>query len=585
MKKPITYFPAIAAITIIAGAMAYWVILNNHQKSLQNDEEILKRARTNYNAVINGIDRTAQLFYEQVVNEPEVLQILRKAESAYGKERNTYRQKLYELLLPHYKRIKSMGFRQLHFHLPDGTSFLRFHRPSKYGDNLKPFRYSVVRTNKELEPTSGFEEGRVINGYRFVFPVIDAGNHLGSVEVSTSFLRINEALEELEESHVNLLIKQSVVEGKLFEDEKVNYKKFSLQEKYVWDKETIEDSSAKSDYDFLNKLTAQQPERVRNALNNNFPGLINISLDDQNYALIFYPIPNVQGAHVASMLMAYPNSYAIQLRHELKIRLAILIFLYLLIIFTFTIIIRRDRRILKTTVQLKKSQTDLAEADEVKSKLFEIITHDMRNHFSAVSGFSDLINRKFYGKDPKMDKLLDGLKDSIHLTSSLMNNLFVWSRIQIGKIDYKPEMFEATKWTQNLIEKFNSILDRKHVQLINNTKGPVYFYADIDMMAYIVNNIVHNAIKYSKKGTNIYFKISDTTSESVILIQDQGKGMSAQEIDRIMSKESWSGSKEGTEIGLGLLITRRLIDYHNGTINIDSERGVGTTVTVKIPKK
>jgi len=585
MNKPITYFPAIAAVTIIAGAMAYWVIVNNNQKSAQNDKELLKRARTNYKSVINGINKSADLFYRQVVNQPEVLQIMEKAASVYGDDRDAYRGQLYQKLLRHYEDLKEIGFRQLHFHLPNGTSFLRFHRPSKFGDNLKPFRYSVKRTNETLEPTSGFEEGRIFNGYRFVYPLLKGEKHIGSVEVSSSFLQVSQDLKNLEKSYSNVILKKSVTESKLFDDERKNYKVFDLQQSYVWDRNIIETTDGKVDFEFLRNLIAQAPDQALKAINKNFASLTNIKLEDQNFAFIVLPVPNIQGTHVASLLIAYSNCYATQLKEELKVRLAILIFLYLLIMFAFIVIIRRDRRILKTTRKLQKSQLDLAEADEVKAKLFEIITHDMRNHFSAVNGFSDLLNRKFYGNQPQMDKLLNGLKDSIHLTNSLMNNLFVWSRIQIGKIDYKPELFEATKWAGKLIDNYATIMERKQVKLVNETRGPVYIYGDKDMIAYIINNILHNAIKYSGKGSEIKVIITDDTKKSVIVVQDQGKGMTQQKVEQIMSKENWSGSKEGNDIGLGLLITRRLINYHEGAINIESEAGVGTTVTVTIPKK
>ncbi|WP_462282001.1 sensor histidine kinase, partial [Salinivirga cyanobacteriivorans] len=134
-------------------------------------------------------------------------------------------------------------------------------------------------------------------------------------------------------------------------------------------------------------------------------------------------------------------------------------------------------------------------------------------------------------------------------------------------------------------DNYATIMERKQVALVNEIHGPVYIYGDKDMIAYIINNILHNAIKYSGKGSEIKVIITDDTKKSVIVVQDQGKGMTQQKVEQIMSKENWSGSKEGNDIGLGLLITRRLINYHEGAINIESEAGVGTTVTVTIPKK
>lgn len=585
MNKPIKYFPAIFVVTLIAGAAVFWVIRNNQQKAEQQERELLKRSRTNYEAVIEGIKSSAEMFYSHVVLDDRVFEIMDNAEKTLGEDRNKLRKELYQLLLNDYQKIVKNGFRQLHFHLPDGISFLRFHRPSKYGDNLKPYRYSVARTNQTLKPTFGFEEGRVHNGYRFVYPLVNDGEHVGSVEVSVSYLAIIKALYEIEQSKTGFLLDADVVEDKLFADEKQNYVSSELIDGYVWDKAIIEDSIGKYNYDILKKLISVKPDQFIESLKNNFVTLNNIELEDKNYALVVYPVPNIQGAQVGNVLMAYPNNYVLTLKGELTIRLGIVLALYLFLLFAFIAIIRRDRRLLSTSIKLKKSQANLAETDEVKAKLFEIITHDMRNHFSAVNGFADLLERKFAGKDPQLDKLLNGLNDSIHLTNSLMGNLFVWSRIQIGKVEFKPEMFEASKWFHKEIDRFGSIIARKGLTVTDKTKGPVYIYGDIDMMAYIVNNVVHNAIKYSERGGAIEVKLTDNTKKTSIEVKDQGKGMSAFEIDTILKKENWTGSRTRQDIGLGLLVTRKLIDYHKGEFTIESETDIGTKVIITLPKK
>ncbi|MFO7863204.1 MAG: ATP-binding protein, partial [Salinivirgaceae bacterium] len=108
--------------------------------------------------------------------------------------------------------------------------------------------------------------------------------------------------------------------------------------------------------------------------------------------------------------------------------------------------------------------------------------------------------------------------------------------------------------------------------------------ADKDMLVYIGRNTIHNAIKFSTKGETITTQITDNTKETIFQIMDRGKGMSETEINRVLSKDNWTGSRLNKDIGLGLFITRQLIEYHNGTFEIESDLGIGTTVTIRFPK-
>ena len=113
--------------------------------------------------------------------------ILKQLRDATPKELIQIRQELHKHLLVAYKSLKVMNFRQLHFHLKDNSSFLRMHKPLKFSDDLTDVRYGVKFVNKSLKSVDGFEEGRVINGFRFIYPLIDKEkNHLGSVEISVS---------------------------------------------------------------------------------------------------------------------------------------------------------------------------------------------------------------------------------------------------------------------------------------------------------------------------------------------------------------------------------------------------------------
>ena len=153
--------------------------------------------RIAYEVITDAYLRSSEIVFDQMMDSPEVLALLHKASSTNEVIQTEARKALFNMLTPTYERLKKHNIRQFHFHLPDSTSFLRFHRPQKFGDNLSSVRASVVKANKELIPVFGFEEGRIYNGFRYVFPVIDQGIHLGSVEVSINFEAFSAELERL----------------------------------------------------------------------------------------------------------------------------------------------------------------------------------------------------------------------------------------------------------------------------------------------------------------------------------------------------------------------------------------------------
>ena len=106
------------------------------------------------------------------IDKDSIKSLLKKAYDAKNpKIKNKIRHDLYKQLLPLYLKLKAINVRQLHFQEKNNYSFLRMHRPGKYGDDLTNIRESVRLVNKHQKSVAGFEEGRIFNGYRYVYPL------------------------------------------------------------------------------------------------------------------------------------------------------------------------------------------------------------------------------------------------------------------------------------------------------------------------------------------------------------------------------------------------------------------------------
>ncbi|MDC7232882.1 MAG: diguanylate cyclase [Spirochaetales bacterium] len=201
-------------------------IYDSHIEKLQDD----------YLIMTGGYTSIANLIFRSSIQTDDVLNILDKLDRATEESvKDAYRQELNAELDDVYAVMKSYGFRQLHFHDSRNISIYRFHKPEKYGDDLTGIRYSVEYVNTNREMISGFEEGRIFNGYRNVYPLERNRRHIGSVELSISMAAITQQIESKFKQESQFILLKSVVDKKVFDSEQANYTAWSVDDSYVLD--------------------------------------------------------------------------------------------------------------------------------------------------------------------------------------------------------------------------------------------------------------------------------------------------------------------------------------------------------------
>ncbi len=199
---------------IILVLIAYVIIhANNKRVSHEFLSKTTESIALEYRFIYKKYKDMADLIFKTDVNKPEIIALFK----------NRQRTKLYDILLADYKELETFSVRQLHFHLPNNDSFLRMHRPLKFGDNLSKARLTIKYVNENLKSIDGFEEGKIFNGFRFVYPLFNEKKHIGSVEVSFSALAFIKDIVNYYDVKSNFHIAKSVVDKKVFKDEHSNY--------------------------------------------------------------------------------------------------------------------------------------------------------------------------------------------------------------------------------------------------------------------------------------------------------------------------------------------------------------------------
>jgi hypothetical protein len=168
------FHPAFIAVGLFLFLLLI-TVLPLYRDALKQERLYLKQTtlalKTLFRATNRDLSHIALLIYDLRIDKPEIVEILAEASATTDPHRvKVLRQRLYEKLADIYQYLQGFHIRQLHFHLPGPISFLRFHKPEKYGDALDGVRTSLDRVQKSNQSIHCFEEGRVFNGFRHVFP-------------------------------------------------------------------------------------------------------------------------------------------------------------------------------------------------------------------------------------------------------------------------------------------------------------------------------------------------------------------------------------------------------------------------------
>ncbi|MTJ55053.1 response regulator [Anabaena sp. UHCC 0253] len=242
---------------------------------------------------------------------------------------------------------------------------------------------------------------------------------------------------------------------------------------------------------------------------------------------------------------------------------------------------RRQRESLEKA--LKKEQ----ELNHLKSLFISTVSHEFRNPLSVIQTAVELI--EIHGNnltDDKRTKYLTRIYGAVESMEKLMKDVLFMGKSEAGKLIYNPESVNLEKFCQELVEEFELIEDSGHEIIFNCHSQNTNTVMDERLLHHLFRNLLSNAIKYSPINGKIRFElICDYVNELAIFeIQDQGIGIPESDQNKIFDSFYRASNVESIQgNGLGLVIVKRCVDAHQGTINMVSKINVGTTFTVTLP--
>ncbi|MHB1358962.1 MAG: bifunctional diguanylate cyclase/phosphodiesterase [Rhodocyclaceae bacterium] len=211
---------------VLAWAVTAWLLHANwrdkERRHLDGDTAVLA---TTYRASVEMFGLATETVYANVLSRPDVIDAFASGVRAPDEAAQAAaRGRLYRLVAPAYAHLSRHGFRQLQFHTAASVSFLRMHDPAKFGDPLVDVRPAVKIANTEKRAVSGFEQGRYVTGFRYVFPLFQGEEHLGSVETSVGFRQMRDAMNRIDAARdYAFVLRRDRLDATLFAERRALY--------------------------------------------------------------------------------------------------------------------------------------------------------------------------------------------------------------------------------------------------------------------------------------------------------------------------------------------------------------------------
>ena len=558
----------------------------NKNSLIKNElNEVVKILQTNFDITDahNAIDAKSINFF--MSKNKKIYEIMTKALDANDSQRDRLRKELYTLLKSQYDAMRKRGVLQFQFVFPDSTSFLRMHKPDKYGDYIGIVRYSFYNTNKTKEATFGFEQGRTSHAFRNVFPLFnDKGRYLGCYEVSYSSEYIQDNLININKIHSHFLVKKALFDSNA-------WKRKYLVLDYI---PSIENSnfmfSTTSHYDKNILLKSKKylidphREHIEKNMNAQKRFAIYEKMDDEIKVIAFIPINNVKNQKTDAYLVSYTKSKHIA--NILNIYYLINYFSFLVLAVILFLVYKNMLSRISLERELKKQADDIIKKDKMlqeQAKLAAMgemvgaIAHQWRQPLNSLNinienlddDFADgIIDAKF------IDKFIKKQTTTIQFMSKTIDDFRNFFRVdKVKKVFSVKEAIDSIISIQSAqLKNYNIIVDIKGEDFELDTIESEFKQTILNIISNAKDAIVKNKIEY---GT-----ITILLENRSISICDNAGGIPTEILNRIF-EPYFTTKSQGEGTGMGLYMSKMIIEKNmQGKLSVLNHKD-GAEFTIK----
>lgn len=237
-------------------------------------------------------------------------------------------------------------------------------------------------------------------------------------------------------------------------------------------------------------------------------------------------------------------------------------------------------------IQIKEQNKKILESDKIKTEFLANVSHELKTPLNSIIGFSEILSNQFFGKlnDKQLEYVKDIYVSGIHLTG-MINEILDISKIEANAMSLHKTEFSISQAVEEVINTVKPLADKKFI-FIEKVISDGKVFADFQKIKQILYNLTSNAIKFTPEKGKIKVEAFFEDNNFIIKVEDNGIGIDFKDQKRIFEKfvqleNTYTKSESST--GLGLTITKELVEMHSGQIKLNSEPDKGSTFTVNIP--
>jgi signal transduction histidine kinase len=226
------------------------------------------------------------------------------------------------------------------------------------------------------------------------------------------------------------------------------------------------------------------------------------------------------------------------------------------------------------------------ELDRMRDSFVATVSHELRTPLTSISGFLEMLEDEEHGLGDSGRSYLDVIRRSTERLHKLVEELLLIAQIEAHRIELDPISVDLAELASECVETLRPVAVENGVSIELVSYHPAHVVGDPRRLSQVVDNLVSNAVKFTPEGGSIMVSVDGNGTSAQLVVTDTGIGIPADEQGQVFSRffrsrSATSGAIPGT--GLGLSISRALVEQHAGTIAVESEEGVGTSVTITLP--
>jgi len=235
-------------------------------------------------------------------------------------------------------------------------------------------------------------------------------------------------------------------------------------------------------------------------------------------------------------------------------------------------------------VNVARDVTEMKEIDRLKDEFISVASHEMKTPLTVIKGYSQILERRLEAAGARSSEL-DMARHILSQTNrlaSLTDRLLDVSRIQFGRLGLDKQSMDLSALVRDVAERMKVSTEDHSIRV--SVEESVQVDADTGRLEQVLANLITNAAKYSPEGTDIEVRLERSNGEALVSVRDHGYGIPKERQGRIFQRFYRATTDERKSgLGLGLYVSKGIVDAHGGDIWFESEEGKGSTFCVKLP--